>query len=82
MGAAGDDSEDCGRAVSRSVFLNHDLSRFDHRADGITLLELEFVGAAPGDGTLDEVVADPNDNMGHNIAELNFFDFSTQFVSG
>jgi len=65
-----------------SVFLNHDLGRFNHRADGVTLFQLEFVGAATSDGALDEIVPDPNDHMGHDIAQLNFFDFSTQFVSG
>jgi hypothetical protein len=65
-----------------SVILNHYLSRFDHCGDGVALFEFEFVGAAASDGALDEVVADPNDYMGHNIAQLNFFDFSTQFVSG
>jgi len=64
------------------IFLDHDLGGFDHGADRVTLLEFEFVGAAARDGALDQVVADPNDHMRHDIAELNFFDFSTQFVSG
>jgi hypothetical protein len=68
--------------MTRSVFLDHDLGSFDHSSHGVTLFELEFVGAAAGDGALDKVVADPNDHMSHDVAELKFFDFSTQFVSG
>jgi hypothetical protein len=82
MGAASDHLEDCGRAVKRSILLNHHFSCFDHGGDRVALLEFEFVGAAASDGALNEVVADPNHDMGHDIAELNFFDFSTQFVSG
>jgi hypothetical protein len=82
MGQAGDDAKDCGRAVKRSVLLNHHLGGFDHSRDRVALLELEFVGAAACDGTLNEIVSDPHDHVGHDIAELDFFDFSTQFVSG
>jgi hypothetical protein len=31
--------------------------------------------------TLNHVVRDTNNHMGHDIAELNLFDFSAQFVS-
>jgi hypothetical protein len=65
-----------------SVLLDHDLGRFDHGGDGIAVLELELVGATASDGALNEVVPDPNHDMGHDVAQLNFFDFSTQFVSG
>jgi hypothetical protein len=49
--------------------------------DGVTFLELEFVSAAARDDALNEIVPDPNDNRSHDIAELNFFDFSAEFVS-
>jgi len=68
--------------VTGSVLLNHYFGGFDHSCDGVALLELEFVGTTAGDGTLDEIVPDPNDDMGHDIAQLNFFDFPTQLVSG
>jgi hypothetical protein len=82
MGAAGDSSKDCGRAVRGSVLLNHYLCGFDDRGNGVALFEFEFVGAAAGDGTLNEIVPDPYHHVGHDIAELNFFDFAAQFVSG
>ena len=82
MGEEGDEVKDCGHAVTGSVLLNHHLGSFDHSGDGVTLLELEFVCAAAGDGTLNELVPDPNDHMGHDIAQLNFFDFPSEFVSG
>jgi hypothetical protein len=82
MGKASDDAKDCGRAVSGSVLLNHHLGSFDHGGDGVALLKLEFVGTAACDGALNEIVPDPNHHMRHDIAQLNFFDFPTQFVSG
>jgi hypothetical protein len=69
------------RVVKDSILLNHDLSRFDHGCDRIALLELQLVSAAARDGTFDEVVANPNHDVRHDIAELNFLDFPAQFVA-
>lgn len=63
--------------MNESVLLNHHFGGFDNSGDGIALLELEFVSAAAGDGTLNETVADTDDHVSHDIAQLNFFDFST-----
>lgn len=63
---------------SRSILLDHYFGGLDNCGDGIALSELEFVGATPGDGTLKEIVTDPHDHMGHDIAQLNFFDFAAQ----
>jgi hypothetical protein len=68
--------------VRGSVFLNHHFGSFDDGADRVAFLEFEFVGAPAGDGALDKIVAHTNDDVGHDIAQLNFLDFSTQFVSG
>jgi hypothetical protein len=68
--------------MNGSILLDHHFSSFDDSGYGVAFFELEFVGAAAGDGALNEVLANPNDYMGHDIAQLNFFDFSTQFVSG
>jgi hypothetical protein len=46
------------------------------------LFEIQFVGAPASDGALNEIVPDPDDDVGHDIAELNFLDFPTPFVSG
>jgi hypothetical protein len=62
--------------------LNHHLSGFDDDGDGVTFVELEFVSAAARDDALNEILPDPNDNIGHDIAELNLFNCSAQFVSG
>jgi hypothetical protein len=82
MGATGDDLEDCGSEVKRSILLNHDFRGLNHCGDGIALLELKLVGAPSRDGTFNEIVAYPYDHVGHDIAQLNFFDLATQFVSG
>ena len=82
MGATGNDLEDCGSEVRRSILLNHDFSGLNHRRDGIALFELKLVGAPSGDGTFNEIVAYTDDHVCHDIAQLNFLDFATQFVSG
>jgi hypothetical protein len=82
MGEAGDEAKDCGRAVKRLVLLNHHLGSFDHGGDGIALLKFEFVGAAACDGTFNDTIPNPDDYMGHYVAQLNLFDRPTQFVSG
>lgn len=81
MGAAGDDAEDCGRAVKGQSFWIMTSVALTI-AVTVSPFELEFVGAAASDGALNEVVPDPNHDMGHDVAQLKFFDFSTQFVSG
>lgn len=80
MGQAGDNAENCGRPV-RSIFLNHHFGCFYNSRDRITLFRVEFVSTAAGYSALNEIVANPDNYMRHNITELNFFDLSTQFVS-
>ena len=82
MGATSDDPEDCGSEVRGSILLDHDFSGLNDRGDGIALLELQLVGAPSRNGTFDEIFAYPYDHVGHDIAQLNFLDFATQFVSG
>ena len=82
MGATSDDLEDCRSEVRRSILLDHDFRGLNHRRDGIALFELKLVGAPSGDGTFNEIVAYPYDHVGHDVAQLNFLDFATQFVSG
>ena len=74
MGKAAQTVKNRGRTLKRSVFLNHHFGGFDNGRYGITLLELEFVSATSGDRTLNQIVADTDGDMGHDIAQLNFFD--------
>jgi hypothetical protein len=82
MGAASNDVKGCGRAVKLSVLLNHYLGRFDHGGDSVAFFELKFVSTAASNCTLNQVIADSYDHVSHDVAQLNFFDGSTQFVSG
>lgn len=68
--------------MNRSILLNHDFGSLDDGDDGITLLEFEFVSAAACDRALDQILADPDDHMSHDVAQLKFFNLSTQLVSG
>jgi len=61
----------------RLVLLDHNFGGLYDRSDRIALLELELVGAPSGDGAFNEVVAHTHDHVGHDIAQLNLFDFST-----
>jgi hypothetical protein len=69
----------CSNAVSP---FDHDFGSFDDSGDGVALLELEFVRAAACDGTLDEIVSNPNCDVGHDIAQLDFLDLPAKLVSG
>jgi hypothetical protein len=82
MGQAGDDAEDCGCSVKESVFLNHHLGSFYDGGDGVTFLEFEFVSTTARNDALNEIVSNSNCHVGHDITQLDFFDCSTQFVSG
>ena len=64
-----------------SILLNHHLGGFDDSGDAVALFQFEFVSTATCDNTLDKTVSDPNDNMSHDIAELNLLNLSAQFVS-
>lgn len=45
-------------AEQDSVLLNHYPSRFNDREHSVALLEFQFFSTAPGDSTLDQIVAD------------------------
>jgi hypothetical protein len=82
VGRAGHDTKDCGREVEKkSVFLDHNLGGFNDSDDVVALLELQLVGAAPGYGAFNQILAHPDDYMGHYVAQLDFLDGSAQFVS-
>jgi len=67
--------------VNRSILLNHDLCGLHYSGDGITFLKPEFVSTAASDGAFNEVVANTNHYMGHDIAELDLFYVSGQLVA-
>lgn len=81
MGTAGHQTEDRGRAVG-SVLLDHYLSCFNDGNHSVTLFEFQFVGTAACDGAFDDIVPDTNNYMSHDINQLDFFDFSTELISG
>jgi hypothetical protein len=81
MGETGPETENRKRRVGRSVFLNHDLGSLDHRRHGVFFLQLQFISAAPGDGALNQIVPHAHNHMRHDVAQLNLFDTSTEFVT-
>ena len=82
MGPAGDHTKDRRCAIKAiSIFLNHNLRRFDNSGYDITLLQFKFVSTAARNGAFDKVVSNANHNVSHDIAELNLFYCSAQFVA-
>lgn len=81
MSTAGHNIEDRGCAVD-SVLLNHYLGCFDDGKHSVTLLESQLVSTTARDGAFDQVVSDTHNYVRHNITQLDFFDFSTELVSG
>lgn len=67
--------------MSVSVLLNHHFRSFNNGENRVSLFQLQLVGAASGDGALDEILTHSNNNVGHDIAQLDFLNCSTEFVS-
>ena len=65
-----------------SVFLDHYFSGLNDCENGVSLFEFQLVGAAPSDGAFYEIVADPHHDVGHDVAQFDFFNCSAELVSG
>jgi len=57
------------------LFFDHDFRGFDNRRDGIAHLKVHFDRASPGNYTLDEIVANLDNYVGHHSAELELCNF-------
>ena len=62
--------------------MDHYLGGFHDGGDDVTFFQLELISATTRDGTLDEVIPNPNHYMSHHVTKLDFFDISAEFVSG
>jgi hypothetical protein len=62
------------------IFLNHHFGRLDDDADGVTLFQSQFFRAGTGDDALDQAAAYFDDDMGHDVAELNVFYFARKLI--
>ena len=65
----------------RLVFFEHDFGGLDDGLYGVADLEFHFFGAAAGDDAFNEVMAHANDHMGHDTAQLKFFNLAGEFVA-
>jgi hypothetical protein len=65
----------------RLGLLDQDLGGLDDRADGVADFQFHFLGAGASNDALDEVVANANGDMGHDVAELDFGDFADEAVA-
>jgi len=64
-----------------SVFLDHDLGGFHDYFYGIALFQGEILGAVACDDAFNEIVADADDHVSEDIADLNFLDDAGKLVS-
>ena len=67
--------------ISMLLLFQHNFRRLDDGGYGVTHLEAHFNGAPPGDDALDDVVANLEDDVSHDAAELEFGDFTFQTIS-
>lgn len=51
-----------------SVLLDHYFRSLNDSENRVSLFEFQLIGAAPGNGALDEIVADTDDNVRHDVA--------------
>jgi hypothetical protein len=70
-----------GDVRQESVLLNHYLRCLNHSNHGVTLFEFQFVGTSACDGAFNETVSHPYNDVRHYITQLDFLDFSAEFVS-
>jgi hypothetical protein len=56
----------------RSILLNHDLGRLYDRGHRVTRLKLQLVRAASSNCTLNQVIADPYNDVSHYCAQYHF----------
>lgn len=66
---------------NRLILLKHHFRGFNDRGDGIADLELHVFSAASRDHAIDEVVANPDNDMRHHVSEFKFFNFADEVVS-
>jgi len=63
-------------------FLEHDLGGLDDGADGVANFQLHFLGAGEGDDAFDEVIANTNSDVGHDIAEFYVCNLADEAIAG
>ena len=62
------------------IFLQHDFRGFDYGGDRVAGLQIHLFGASSGYDAFDEVLANLNDDVGHDPTELKFRDFSLESI--
>jgi hypothetical protein len=71
----------CGTICwSALVLLQHDFGGLDHRGNCVTHLQFHFIRAALRDYAFDQILARADDNVSHDAAELNFYNFTLETV--
>jgi hypothetical protein len=62
------------------IFLQHDFRGFDYGSDRVADLQIHLFGASSGYDAFDEVLANLNDDVGHDPTQLNFRDFALESI--
>ena len=63
------------------VLLEHHFGGFNHGSDGIAHFQFHLFRTAAGDYAFDQVVSDTNENVGHDAAQLHFFDLAYKMIA-
>jgi hypothetical protein len=64
------------------VFLQHYFRGFDYGSDRVADLQIHLLGASSGYDAFDEVLANLNDDVGHDPTELKLRDFALESIPG
>ena len=62
------------------IFLQHYFGGFDYGSDRVADLQIHLFGASSGYDAFDEVLANLNDDVGHDPAELKLRDFARESI--
>jgi len=64
------------------ILFQHYFGGFDYGRNLVSHFQFHLIRAAFGYHAFNQILTNAHDNMGHNTAELKFYDFSCKTVSG
>ncbi len=69
-----------GEVETLSLFEHH-FGGLDYHRDVVALFETELFGAAPGNDALDLILPNPDDNVSHDVSQIDFNDFAFELIA-
>ena len=65
-----------------SILFQHHFGGFDYGRNHVSHFQFHLIRAALGNNAFNQILTYTDDNMGHNVTELKFYDLSYKTISG